>query len=196
MDPQLPPYPFQNPEPDRPRGNANCPQCKGFSAGHYKPPVAVDVTDPSIIRTLAKPPSALLEDAFNRLKGRPVTDEFLKFADKQVLLPKSEVDFWVQHLKTVMDKRQHGAVKAAATRKAKWQVQRSHSGDERTQQPNSAGEISQCFWGSCGMEYVDETDEPEVWVGCDLCEQWYHLSCDNLGEEPKSDQYICRKCCQ
>ena len=142
-----------------------------------------------------KPPSALLKDLFNRLKGRPVTDDFLKSAAKQVLLPPCEVDFWVQHLKTVMDNRRRGAVKAAATRKAKRQVQQSHSGDEQSQQPSSEGEISQCFCGSCGMEYVDETDKPEVWVGCDLCEQWYHLSCENL-EEPKSDQYICRKCCQ
>jgi len=79
--------PLPIPDPDRPWGNANCPQCKGFCAGHYKPPVAVDVTDPSIIRTLAKPPSALLKDLFNRLKGKPVTDDFLKSATKQVLLP-------------------------------------------------------------------------------------------------------------
>ena len=36
------------------------------------------------------------------------------------------------------------------------------------------------FCGDCGHLYEDETEEPEVWIECSLCSQWFHCSCEGL----------------
>ena len=31
--------------------------------------------------------------------------------------------------------------------------------------------------GVCGELYEEETEEPQIWIQCDLCGQWLHCSC-------------------
>jgi len=59
-----------------------------------------------------------LKELFNKLQGRPITDQFVHDAAKKVLLPPEEVRIWLEHLSTVLQNRRRGAAKAAATRKA------------------------------------------------------------------------------
>ena len=42
----------------------------------------------------------------------------------------------------------------------------------------SAGSNYHC--GKCGKEFTDETDEPELWIGCDMCDRWYCSTCEGL----------------
>ena len=51
-----------------------------------------------------------------------------------------------------------------------------------------------CYCGGCGKEYQDETEDVEVWIGCDMCESWYCMSCEGLTDPPEVDMYICTKC--
>ena len=37
-----------------------------------------------------------------------------------------------------------------------------------------------------------ETDEPEVWIECSMCEQWFHAKLTCLPQP--EDKYICLKC--
>ena len=50
-------------------------------------------------------------------------------------------------------------------------------------------------FGDCGHLYEDETEEPEVWIECSLCSQWFHCSCEGLSFLPPIEtNYICLKC--
>lgn len=53
----------------------------------------------------------------------------------------------------------------------------------------------ECLCGVCGELYEDETDEPQIWIQCDLCGQWLHCSCEQLSAPPPPESsYICVKC--
>ena len=42
---------------------------------------------------------------------------------------------------------------------------------------------------------MEETDETQMWVACDLCNSWYHCECEQLITPPSSTElYICKKC--
>ena len=32
------------------------------------------------------------------------------------------------------------------------------------------------------------------WIACDVCNVWYHSSCEQLSELPNTDKYTCIKC--
>ena len=49
--------------------------------------------------------------------------------------------------------------------------------------------------GGCGKIYVEETEEVEIWICCDLCDQWCCGECENLQTPPLTDTYFCKKCC-
>ena len=51
--------------------------------------------------------------------------------------------------------------------------------------------------GDCGEQYQQETEESKLWIGCSLCEAWYHAVCQGLSSAsvPSEDEdYICLKC--
>ncbi len=81
---------------DRPWGNPSCSRCQGFCAGHYKSPaILTDTTNKLALRATSPPPSSVLKELFNNLKGRPITDEFLQAAAKEVLLTPEGVRIWL-----------------------------------------------------------------------------------------------------
>ena len=75
---------------------------------------------------------------------------------------------WRDHLQIISDNRKSGAVKAAKTRRHK-----------RKSYP--------C--GVCGAIH-GESDEAELWVGCDRCNRWwYHGDCVNITKENEPEKY-------
>ena len=39
-----------------------------------------------------------------------------------------------------------------------------------------------------------ETRDGRVWLGCDYCDQWMHLTCAGLDEEPSEETWFCPEC--
>lgn len=76
----------------------------------------VDVRDTKALSKAPKPPSTVLKQLFSEGAIRQSSMESIA---KQVLLPCDECEIWLNHLQTVLQNRQRGAKKAAATRRAK-----------------------------------------------------------------------------
>ena len=77
--------------------------------------------------------------------------------------------------------RKRGAQKAAATRRAKKAQNTQPSGTTTTAHPaldSRLDDVTYC--GGCGQEFEDETVEVELWICCDLCNQWRCGACENL----------------
>ena len=111
-----------------------------------------------------------------------------------MLLPTNECEIWLQHLRTIVENRQRGARKAAETRRKKTEGFTKQAVPLSTTE-HQAQEDKDCFCGVCGKSYEEETEEPEVWIECELCYQWFHCRCENLTSPPSEDeQYICTKC--
>lgn len=91
---------------------------------------------------------------------------------RKVLLPPEEVRFWFEHLKSVSENCKRSAKKAAATRK-KFQMTEYH-----------------CT--VCGHKFIEETEEPELWIQCDQCDLWVHWDCAGIQEEP--EKFYCSSC--
>ena len=108
-----------------------------------------------------------------------------------MLLPVNEVKIWINHLQSVIENRRRGARKAAATRQSKKKLAVSQAS---VSESNSVSSPLSCYCGQCGLEYIEETEELESWVACDLCEHWYHFSCENIVNVPTEEIYICMKC--
>ena len=52
------------------------------------------------------------------------------------------------------------------------------------------------FCGTCGKQFVEETDDIDFWVGCDFCSEWFCCVCEQLLEPPpKSELYEGSTCC-
>ena len=193
--PPLTHLPLPLPDPDRPWGNPSCTTCKGFCAGHYRSSVPTDTTDSVALCATSHPPSSMLKELFNKLQGRPITDQFVHDAAKEVLLTPEQVRIWLEHLSTVLQNRRRGAAKAAATRRAKRAKNTCVSNLQSEADPSTVRDSeASCYCGSCRKEYQDETDDVEVWIGCDMCESWYCMSCEGLTNPPELDMYICSKC--
>ena len=163
-------------DPERTWGS-QCSTCKGICPGHYKL-VSTIVQYPKAVEKVLKPPSTSLKEIFSV----SFTDEDVEAAAKTVLLSIDDVKIWFEHLQTIEENRCRGATKAAATRKAK-QTQSSRQTERQ---------IVLC--GVCMKEYEEETVEPELWIACDFCNQWFHCTCEGLVEPPQEDTYICSKC--
>ena len=193
--PPLTHLPLPLPDPDRPWGSPSCTTCKGFCAGHYRSSVPTDTTDSVALSATSHPPSSKLKELFNKLQGRPITDQFVHDAAKKVLLPPEEVRIWLEHLSTVLQNRRRGAAKAAVTRKARKAQSTCVSDLQGAADPSTVSDLeASCYCGGCGKEYQDETEDVEVWIGCDMCESWYCMSCEGLTDPPEVDMYICTKC--
>ena len=169
---------------DRPWGNTSCSTCKGFCAGHYRVEM-VDTTDQSAMKSLAPPPSLILKSDFSKLSTYPPSETFVKEEAEKVLLTPDDTRIWMDHLNTVLLNRKRGAAKAAATRRAKKSVQ----------EPVCVTSQATTYCGGCGKPYVEETEEVEIWICCDLCNQWCCGECENLQSPPTTDYYFCKKCC-
>ena len=189
--------PIPTPDPSKCWGSDGCSSCHEFCAGHYKEGSLTDV------RTLCEvaPPSIVLKKLFTEKGQQCFSDTYLEQAAKATLLSTFEVKIWLDHLKAVLDNRRRGAEKAAATRRAK-----KCSSSTSSKAPSQSSDSSQSkrlpneeeqdyYCGQCRELYVEETDESEMWVACDMCDSWYHCKCEQLVNPPSSSEiYICKKC--
>ena len=94
---------------------------------------------------------------------------------RKTLLPVSEVQLWLEHLQTVHTNCKRGATKAAPRRK---------------QEATSQG--YKC--GVCQALFSEETEEEEVWIGCESCDGWFHSVCVNIDLQCVPDNFFCRFC--
>ena len=94
-------------DPSYPWGGTNYSKCKEkICYGHFlKPEEALKSRV-----TPMKPPSLILREAYEELKGK---DPFIEEMAKANLPPPEEVGFWFDHLKTIREERKRGAKKAA-----------------------------------------------------------------------------------
>ena len=123
---------------------------------------------------------AVLKKLFTEKGQQCFSDTYLEQAAKATLLSTFEVKIWLDHLKAVLDNRRRGAEKAAATRRAKKcssstsskALSQSSDSSQSKRLPNKEEQDYYC--GQCRELYVEETDEFEMWVACDMCDSWYH----------------------
>ena len=48
---------------------------------------------------------------------------------------------------------------------------------------------------NCGQTYSE--DEAESWIGCDVCESWWHFWCAGLSSMlTEDDEWLCENCLQ
>lgn len=160
----------------------------------------VDITNSKALSVVnTEPPSAELKKLFSKVNGA-INDDLLENAAKDVLLPTEECRIWIKHLMTVLENRRRGARKAAETRKNRSQNVTAPS--QVSSKPGEEGSEAQVdeseedsFCGDCGQLYQEETDEPEVWIECGLCNQWFHCTCEGLSSPPPTEAvYICLRC--
>ena len=185
--------PIPTPDPNKCWGDEGCSTCREFCAGHYK---EGSLTDVRTLKTEVAPPSTVLKRLFTEKGQQCFSDIHLQQAAKATLLPTFEVKIWLDHLKTVLKNRKRGAEKAAATRRAKRGSPSTSSEAPLQTTPCSGSEDQQQdYCGQCGELYMEETDETETWVACDMCDSWYHCKCEQLLNPPLSTElYICKKC--
>jgi len=93
------------PDPKRPWGDTNCPDCKGTCTGHYLKPEEILG---SSHQTFSPLPSVEIQKSFKQSNSLDTTD-----LARRTLLPVEEVNMWVIHLETVTENRkreqqQHG----------------------------------------------------------------------------------------
>ena len=152
-------------------------------AGHYRVEI-VDTTDQSAMESLAPPSSLVLKSDFSKLSMYPPSATFVKEEAEKVLLTPDDTKIWMDYLNTVLLHRKRGAANAAATRRAKKSVQG----------PVCVTSQATTYCGGCGKPYVEETEEIEIWICCDLCNQWCCGECENLQSPPTTDYYFYKKC--
>ena len=173
--------PLPIPDPERPWGKADCNDCGGQCHGHFlKPEQAIGST----LSAMRHPPSTLLKEFHQSLKGASPTQAQLLEISKKCLLPINEVEMWLEHLSTIAANRKRGAAKAAETRRRNKQEKQSTESRE---------EMVYC--GVCHQPYVEFTDEVELWIQCDICLAWCHFVC--VGLDPRDqppDNFCCDKC--
>ena len=158
-------------DPTRPFGDPNCSTSQDQCSGHFLPP---EKMIESKEEPMIQPPSVVLKEFFQSLQGSEPTDEMLQSMARKTLLPVSEVQLWLEHLHTVHTNRKRGATKAALTRK-----------QETTPQVR---QVYKC--GVCQALYLEETEEEEVWIGCELCDQWFHSVCVNIDLQCVPDKFF------
>ena len=180
------------PDPSRPFGDPNCTACQGMCSGHFlKPEEALE----SHSAPMSKPPSVIIKDFFNSLKGSQPTDAMVTNIAQKTLLPTKEVQLWIEHLSTVNANRKRGASKAATTRRSRTQPQTHQQSVVTALQPEPIQEKEQEeICGKCGGIYEPETEEEELWIACDVCSMWFHAVCIGFSFDSIPDCYKCEKC--
>ena len=129
----------------------------------------------STLKSEVAPPSMVLKKLFTEKGQQCFNDTYLQKAAQATLLPIFEVKIWLDHLKTVLDNRKRGAEKAVATRHAKKCPSTSPSkapsqSADCSKSKQLSEEEQDYYFGQCGELYVEETDETEMWVACDMCD--------------------------
>ena len=165
--PPLSYIPIPIPDPARPWGSTNCTQCKGVCHGHFlSPQEAVGSTLPRMIN----PPSQLIKEAFNALKGQAPSDIFLQQVASRCLLPTDEVHIWFIHLADVQKNRKRGAEKATATRRLKKQQAAAQqvAAQQVAAQQVAAQQISRSSRGAQQAPGVHQTDPVTEQQGAEL----------------------------
>jgi len=147
---------------------------------------------------MTKPPSQLIKDEFDALKGKAPSDAKLRMIASRCLLPTEEVRIWLNHLNEVQ-KNRRGAEKAAATRKLKKQQKEAQMMACGMQQGAQLGTVEEgtsdeAHCGVCGDMCVEITDEIEQWIACDSCGVWFHFSCVQINPAYVPDEFICSEC--
>jgi len=87
---------------------------------------------------------------------------------KETLLSVNDVKMWFEHLHTMRENRRRGAAKAAETRR-------------RKKADCQSGKTYYCV--VCYQEYQEFTESVEKWIGCDLCDRWFHFQCTGITED-------------
>ncbi len=127
----------------------------------------VDVTDQTALSLIAPPPSSILKEEFSQAQGKRDSEKFIKVASRKALLPPDDTRIWIEHLSEIVRNRKRGAAKAAATRRAKIMTTVTQAAGD------SSDKTSMCYCGRCEKEYLEEPDQSELWIACDLCDKWY-----------------------
>jgi len=119
-------------------------------------------------------------------------------AAKAVYLPEDDCKQWLDHLKIVTENRKNGAKKAVTTRSKRKKKYESSTGATSSSHTviEDVGQDPEfsTFCGTCEEEFEELSDIVEVWIGCDICEEWYHCLCEGLCVPPTEDCYICNRC--
>ena len=48
----------------------------------------------------------------------------------------------------------------------------------------------------CGVsleEWKEETEEEEIWIGCERCKDWFHAACIDIDPNNETN-YVCESC--
>lgn len=190
--PQGPPLsylPLPIPDKDRPWGGS-CTSCS-LCCGHYTDPKSA-VNIPSTLSVA--PPSTVLLNFFNSLKGLKPTQKQLEAVSRQVLLPCSEVELWLNHLTTIQENRKRGAAKAAETRK-KQRAERTRRRRvihwcrmKRLKVRINHGRVV------CGEMYKEGTLEEELWIECNIYQLWFHGDCVSINPSKVPKVFNCASC--
>lgn len=126
---------------------------------------------------MRQPPSVMIKEFLTTKNMCMLSANEIESLAKSVLLPVSDIEIQLEHLRTITNNQKWGAAKAAATKKGK---------RKQTQQQQ------QVSCGVCGQQFYDEIEEVEYWIQCDACDMWYHWDCVHIFEEPES--FVCEKC--
>ena len=169
--------PLPIPDPSRPWGNQNCDKCTGPCYGHFLKP---DDALKSVLPPMARPPSQIIKEAFEGLPGYPPSEQLCA---KQTLLSPDGVLQWMNHLHMVKENRRRGAAQAALTRRQK---------KAATDKPKQWDSSYYC--GVCHSPYQEFTNSIEQWIGCDICDSWYHFVCVGIDPLTVPDQFKCEDC--
>ena len=169
-------------DPNKPWGDKECKDCKGFCSGHYLKPV--EVFNNKHGQKFSQPPSVVIQNKLKQSSHVNVTDLACS-----TLLPVEEVNIWIDHLTTVAENRKKGSQKAAKACRAKHFTDNE---DLYNVPDKDEGDDEDGHCGICGILYEDETDEIEQWITCNKCSTWYHWKCVDVVVEP--DSFVCSYC--
>ena len=164
--PPLTYIPLPVPDQERPWGSKECAECAGFCAGHFLTPEKL-LSNSSVLQSIL-PPSTQIQEVFNG--NLDLTDAGVGALAERVLLSVDDVKIWISHLTKVQRNGKKGAAKAAETRRKS----RNAAQDDRQQY--------KC--GVCHVTFEEETEETEMWIGCEECDSWYHWTCVGITVEP------------
>ena len=51
-----------------------------------------------------------------------------------------------------------------------------------------------CKCPACGRVYIEDCETSETWIGCDICNSWYHLECTDVDARDVEEDFICKLC--